>query len=124
VKTLFDTSILVEHLRGEPRATSLLQSVPIRERLASVLTRIELEGGMRSGERQQVASLLGVLTLLPVTDAVARRAREQLRRIRRSQPGIALVDYAVGATAELNGAVLATLNIRHFPMFKELRTPW
>ncbi len=124
MKTLFDTSILVEHLRGEPRATSLLQSVPIRERLASVLTRIELEGGMRSGERQQVASLLGVLTLLPVTDAVARRAGEQLRRFRRSHPGIDLVDYAVGATAELNGAVLATLNIRHFPMFKELRTPW
>ncbi|MBA3365136.1 MAG: type II toxin-antitoxin system VapC family toxin [Actinobacteria bacterium] len=124
MKTLFDTSVLVEHLRGEPRATSLLQSVPTRERLASVLTRIELEGGMRSGERQQVASLLGVLTLLPVTDAVARRAGEQLRQFRRSHPGIDLVDYAVGATAELNGATLATLNIRHFPMFKDLRKPW
>ena len=74
MKTLFDTSVLIEHLRGAGRATSLLQSVPTGERLASVLTRIELEAGMRSGERQQVASLLCVLTLLPVTNAVARRA--------------------------------------------------
>lgn len=124
MKTLFDTSVLVEHLRGEARATTLLQSVPTGERLASVLTRIELEGGMRSGERQQVASLFGVLTLLPVTDAVARLAGAHLRRFRRSHPGIDLVDYAVGATAELNEAALATLNIRHFPMFEGLRAPW
>ena len=124
MKTLYDTSVLIEHLRGDERATSLLQSVPTGERLASVLTRIELEGGMRSGERQQVASLLGVLTLLPVTDAVARRAGEHLRRCRRSHPGIDLVDYAIGATAELNDAELATLNTRHFPMFKDIQAPW
>jgi len=124
VKTLFDTSVLIEHLRGEERATRLLQSVATSDRLASVLTRIELEGGIRSGERQQVASLLGALTLLPVTDTVARRAAEHLRRFRGSHPGIDLIDYAIGATAELNDAALATLNIRHFPMFKDIRAPW
>lgn len=124
MKTLFDTSILIEHLRGEPRATELLQSVPTSERLASVLTRVELEGGMRSGERQQVAALLGVITLLPVTDSVAQRAGEQLRRFRHSHPGIDLADYVIGATAQLNDAALTTLNVRHFPMFEDLRDPW
>ena len=122
--TLFDTSVLIAHLRGERRATTLLQSVKNEERLASVLARVEIEGGMRSGERAQVASLFGVIRLLPVTDAVARRAGEHLRRFRRSHPGIDLVDYVAAATAELHGAALATLNVRHFPMFKGLQPPW
>lgn len=124
MKCLSDTSILIEHLRGDGRATDLLESVPTSERLASVLTRIELEGGMRTTERQHVASLLGVMRLLPVTDVVARRAGEHLRRFRRSHEGIDLVDYAIAATAELHGATLVTLDVRHFPMFKGLRAPW
>jgi len=64
-----------------------------------------------------------VARLLPVTDTIARRAGEHLRRFRRPQ-GIDLVDYVVAATTELNEAELATLNVRHFPMFKELRPPW
>jgi predicted nucleic acid-binding protein len=122
--TLFDTSVLIAHLRGDERATELLTSVTNEERLASVLARVEVEGGMRSGERSQVASLFSVIRLLPVTDAIARRAAEHLRRYRRSHSGIDLVDYVVAATAELHDAELVTLNVRHFPMFRGLRAPW
>jgi predicted nucleic acid-binding protein len=122
--TLFDTSVLIAHLRGEPRATDLLTGVANENRLASVLARVEIEGGMRSGERAQVASLFSVIRLLPVTDAIARRAAEHLRRYRRSHAGVDLVDYVVAATAELHDAELATLNVRHFPMFEGLRAPW
>lgn len=122
--TLLDTSVLIAHLRGDERATELLIGLPSGERLASVLARVEIEGGMRSGERVQVASLFSVIRLLPVTDAIARRAAEHLRRFRRSHTGIDLVDYVVAATAELHDAKLATLNVRHFPMFKGLRPPW
>jgi hypothetical protein len=124
VTTLFDTSVLIAHLRGEARATGLLERTPNDERLVSVLTRVEIEGGMRSGEREQVAALFGVMRRLPVTDTIARRAVEHLRRHRRSHSGIDLVDYVVAATAELHDARLATLNVRHFPMFKGLRAPW
>lgn len=122
--TLFDTSVLIAHLRGEEQATALLTGVSSEERLASVLARVEIEGGMRSPERAQVASLFGVIRLMPVTDAIAARAAEHLRRYRRSHSGVDLVDYVVAATAELHGAGLATLNVRHFPMFKGLRPPW
>ena len=124
MKTLFDSSVLIAHLRGEQQATNLLLSATSEERLASVLSRAEIEGGMRSAERARVASLFGVLTLLPVTDPIAGRAGEYLRRFRRSHPGIDLVDYLVAATAELHGARLATLDVRHFPMVKGLRPPW
>lgn len=122
--TLFDTSVLIEHLRGEPKATACLLSVPRSLRLVSVLTRVELEGGMRANEKRDVAALFGVLEMVPVTDAIARRAGEHLRAFRRSHGGIDLVDYVIAASAELNGAGLATLNIKHFPMFKGLKRPW
>lgn len=124
MKVLFDSSVLIAHLRGETRATALLTSVQTDDRLASVLSRAEIDGGMRSSERAQVAGLFSVLTLLPVTDLIAGRAGEHLRRFRRSHAGIDLVDYLVAATAELHGARLATLNVRHFPMLKGLRPPW
>ncbi len=76
---------------------------------------------MRSGERRDVSALFGRLTLVPVSDAIARRAGEHLRSFRRSHVGIDLVDYIIGATAELHSANLATLNVKHFPMFEGLR---
>ena len=121
---LFDTTILIAHLRGDGRATAALIARPRSERLVSVLSRTEIEGGMRSGERRDVSALFGTFTLVPVSDAIARRAGEYLRRYRRSHAGVDLVDYVIGATAELHTADLATLNVKHFPMFKGLRPPY
>lgn len=122
--TLLDSSVLIAHLRGEVRATELLLSLPRAQRLVSVLTRVEVEGGMRSGERADVAELFGAVTLAPVTDATARQAGRLLRRFRRSHSGIDLVDYVIAATAQLRDARLATLNVKHFPMFGALEPPW
>lgn len=124
MRVLFDTSILIAHLRGEERATELLLSVPTSDRLTSVLSRIEVEGGMRSGERTRVAELFDVISLVPVSDSIARRAGEHLRKFRRSHPGIDLVDFAIAATAELHEATLVTLNTKHFPMVAKLKKPW
>ncbi len=121
---VLDTSVLIAHLRGDDRATQLLLGIPTADRAASVMARIEIEGGMRSDERRSVSSLFGVVRLLPVTDPIARRAGELLRTYRRSHTGIDLVDYAVAATAELHGATLATLNLKHFPMFPGLQAPY
>jgi predicted nucleic acid-binding protein len=121
---LFDSTMLIAHLRGDDRATELLLDAADEGALASVISRTEIEGGMRSGERRDVSRLFDGLLLLPVTDAVARRAGRQLRRFRRSHPGIDLADYLIAATAEEEGASLVTLNVKHFPMFSGLRPPW
>jgi predicted nucleic acid-binding protein len=47
-----------------------------------------------------------------------------LSQFRRSHPGIDLADYLIAATAEEEGATLVTLDVKHFPMVKGLRTPW
>lgn len=121
---LFDSTILIAHLRGDQRATDLLLETPRAERLVSVLSRVEIEGGLRSAERQDVAALFSFLRMKPVTDAIARRAGDYLRQYRRSHQGIDLVDYVTAATAEHFQANLVTLNVKHFPMVDGLEAPW
>ena len=121
---LFDSTVLIAHLRGEPRATVRLLSVRTPQRLASVLSRAEIEGGMRSAERAEVARLFSYLRVVPVTDAIARRAALHMGRYRRSHTGIDLADYLIAATAEVSGAELVTLNAKHFPMIEGLQPPW
>ncbi|HEU5004103.1 MAG TPA: type II toxin-antitoxin system VapC family toxin [Actinomycetota bacterium] len=118
---LLDSTILIAHLRGDERATALLLR---RETYASVVSRSEVEGGTRSAERSAVARLFDALTLLPVTDEVARTAGRMIRSHRRSHAGIDLGDYLIAATADVAGLPLITLNVKHFPMFAGLQPPF
>lgn len=121
MKTVFDSTVLIAHLRGDERATALLIARPREERLVSVVSRVEIEGGMRSAERADVARVFGVVTMVPVSDAIAQRAGAHLRAYRRSHQGIDLADYLIAATVDAHDAALATLNVKHFPMIEGLR---
>jgi predicted nucleic acid-binding protein len=122
---LVDTDVLIAHLRGIEAARDWLRqartSGPI---LVSAVTVTELTGGMRSAERREVWALLAALRVEPVTEVVARQAGEYMRQFRRSHNGIGLGDYLVAATAGVRGVPLATLNVRHFPMFVGLAAPF
>ena len=118
---LFDTDLLIEHLKGNTKATDLLLEASSAGLAAcSVLTRLELLAGMRPNERSQVRLLLDSLTNLEATAEVATRAGEWARTYRRSHEGISTIDYLIAATAEVHGADLLTQNVKHFPMFSGL----
>lgn len=118
---LFDTDVLIEHLRGNERATALLLEASLAGQAAcSVLTRFELLAGMRSNERSQIRQLLDSLTNLETSQEVATRAGEWARSFRRSHEGVSSIDYLIAATAEIHGADLVTGNVKHFPMFPGL----
>lgn len=122
---LVDSDILIAHLRGEPAARDWLVEARRRDRLAiSVVSTVEIVGGMRSAERREVWRLLGAFKVEPATEIVARRAGDMMRRYRRSHAGIGLGDYLIAATADVKGLELATLNVRHFPMIPDLRPPF
>jgi len=123
---LVDSDVLIANLRGLDAAHSwLVKARTERGPLAvSAVGVAEITGGMRSPERREVNRLLRSLRILPVTDAVAYRAGEFRRRYRRSHAAIGLADYLVAATADLHGLPLATLNLKHFPMFDDLRAPF
>ncbi|GAA1097327.1 hypothetical protein GCM10009648_40710 [Tsukamurella spumae] len=46
------------------------------------------------------------------------------RRYRASHSGIDIADYLIAATATAAGAELWTRNIKHFPMFERLESPY
>lgn len=119
---LVDSDVLIDHLRGhEPARGWLVQARADGPLAVSVVTIAELTGGLRSGERREVLGLLARFEPEPVTDAVARRAGEFMRQYRSSHHSIGVADYLIAATADLGGYRLATLNVRHFPMFKGLK---
>jgi predicted nucleic acid-binding protein len=121
-----DTSVLIDHLRGVDGARdSLRNAVKAGERLAvSVMTKIEVLAGMRVDEEPATRRLLDSFDLIEVDDTVAERAGMLANRYLRSHPGVDPVDYVIAATAQHLGAELWTRNLKHFPMFPELKAPY
>lgn len=121
-----DSDVLIAHLRRVQNACDWL--VDARRRTGplavSVVSVAEIAGGMRSGERREVTRLFDSLLTLPVDRPVAWRAAELRRRYRRSHAAIGIADYLIAATAQEHGCELATLNVRHFPMFEGLAAPF
>jgi predicted nucleic acid-binding protein len=68
--------------------------------------------------------LLGSMQRFEVTEQVAWRAATLMREYRRSHSGIGRGAYLIAATALTEALEIATLNIRHYPMFPELPRPF
>jgi predicted nucleic acid-binding protein len=120
---VFDTSVLIDVLRGDAAALGYVRSVgdvPV----CSEVTRVEVTRGLRSGERSGAEQLFRTLTWRPVDEPIARRAGELGRHWDRHRPGISLADLVIAATAEEADGILATANVGHFPMFPGLRPPY
>jgi predicted nucleic acid-binding protein len=126
VTVVLDTSVLIDHLRGDPRARDVITGLEAAGQTlsASVLTKVELLAGMRPAERSRTRKLIEAIDWLEVDDDLGERAGALASRFLKSHPGIELVDYVIAATAERFGADLVTRNRKHFPMFPELRDPY
>ena len=122
---LVDTSILIDYLRGHDAASALLENERVAGVLhASEITRLEILAGMRTAEQAQTRSLLSTLRWHGVDEEVAEKAGDLGRAWLPSHGGIDGADLAIAATALLLDARLLTTNIRHFPMFSDLRSPY
>lgn len=122
---LVDTSVLIDYLRGHQDAAVVLE----RERaagplLASEITRLEVLAGMRSDEEDATRALLSALLWHPVDAEIAEIAGALGRRWLVSHHAIDSADLAIAATAVCTGTRLLTRNVRHFPMFPDLRAPY
>jgi len=125
VSALVDTSILIDYLRGHADAGKLVE----RERAAGLLhaseiTRLEILAGMRPAEEDATRALLSTLVWHPVDVEIAEEAGSLGRRWLPSHQTIDSADLAIAATAIRTGTELLTRNVRHFPMFADLQTPY
>jgi predicted nucleic acid-binding protein len=121
-----DTMVLIDNLRDIPVAVAALDAARDdgHSLLASVVTKVELFAGMRSHERKVTRELMATMQWVEVSEDIADVAGGHARRFRASHRGIGIADFLVGATAEHLGADLWTRNVRHFPMFPDLRPPY
>lgn len=123
---LVDSDVLIAHLRGAAVARDWLrearsQTGPLA---ISVVSVTEVAGGMRSAERRAVTRLLASMRTFGISERTSWKAAELMRGHRRSHSGIGLGDYLIAATADVEGLDLATLNVRHYPMFAGLTPPF
>ncbi|HSH61784.1 MAG TPA: type II toxin-antitoxin system VapC family toxin [Acidimicrobiales bacterium] len=125
MSALVDTSILIDYLRGHESAADLLESERASAALhGSEITRLEVLAGMRPAEEEPTRLLLSTLVWHDVDAEVAEEAGALGRQWLPSHHGIDGADLAIAATAILMRAELLTLNVRHFPMFAGLTSPY
>jgi predicted nucleic acid-binding protein len=124
VRLVLDTSVLIDHLRGRPRAaTTLIPNAIARghELWSSEAVRAELLAGMRLEEEGATRALMGLISWVEVDEGVAEAAGALGRRYLRSHPGIDVADLIVAALAQQLRADLKTTNVKHYPMIDGLR---
>ena len=120
---LIDTDVMVDFLRGHPKAVALLKRHSSRVIMSSIVA-AELYAGVRGDEElKTLEDLLSLFRLVPVSPALA-RSGGLLKRDYGKTHGIGLADAIVAATAITENADLKTLNIKHYPMLKGLKPPY
>lgn len=120
---LLDTVVLIDFLRGHRGAVGLINSLT-EPPLSSEICRVELLQGLRQHEFAAAHVLIELIEWYPVVEPVTTLAGELGRRWRPSYSGIGIADLIVAATTQLTNAHLATLNVRHFPMFEGLEAAY
>jgi len=124
MRTILDSSILIDVLRRRPAAAAFLVEAAQRGDLWSITpVRTELFGGLLPGEEEPTSALMAEIRWQDVTISIADQAGTFARRFRRSHR-IEVVDLLVAAAAVELGGQVATLNVRDFPMFPGLQPPY
>ena len=111
--SLFDTDILIDHLRGKEGAKDTLLKFKDEQIYCSVITTGEILFGMRKDEKKRTFALLNSLKELPVDKETIRIAYEIKSRAKGYK--LQLYDCIISAVALKFNQVLVTHNAKHYP---------
>ena len=118
-----DTDVIIDYLRGQVDAVAYIESLT-NPLLASVITVAELYSGVREGEEgRALQAFLSAFEVVGVSEEVAVKGGLYRRDWGKSHK-VGLADALIAATAEVRGATLVTLNIKHFPMLTSAQVPY
>jgi len=120
---LADTDVLIDFLRGNDKAVELVRENS-ENILVSPITVTELYAGARNEkERNELDSFLGLFQIIAIDSEIAKTAGLMKREYLKSH-NLGMADCLIAASTIASNAKLKTLNIRHFPMFKNLEAAY
>ena len=120
---LLDADVMIDFLRGNPKATSLIRKHSNSILLSSIVV-AELYAGVKGDQELEfMDDFITFCRVIPVRSDIA-RAGGIFKRDYTKSHGIGLADAIIAATAKIENADLKTLNIKHYPMFKNLKPPY
>lgn len=108
VKALFDTNIIIDFLNGREQAKAELARYA--DKAISVITWMEVMVGIDPENESTVMGFLAHFDHLPINEAVAILATKLRRKHK-----IKLPDAIIWATAQANGRILVSRNLKDFP---------
>lgn len=120
---LIDTDVLIDFLRGHRKAVSFIKKNSSRIILSSIVV-AELYAGVKGDKEQAVLEkFISLFHIVPVNAEIAQVGGLYKRDYGRSH-GVGLADAIIAATAFAEDAELKTLNVKHYPMIKGLKSAY
>jgi predicted nucleic acid-binding protein len=117
---LVDTDVMVDFLRGYPKAVVLLRTHAAAIILPGIVV-AELYADVKGDkELSALDRLISVVRTVPISRELVRAGGLYKMEYAKSH-GVGLADAIVAATVEAEKADLKTLNTRHYPMNKGLK---
>jgi predicted nucleic acid-binding protein len=107
VTVLFDTSILVDYLVGEPRAGAVFREHA--HRAVSVITWVELMAASPDGKHEATRAFLRTFERLSINESIA----DEALRLIRERPGLTFHRALTWATAIVNRMTYVTVETTH-----------
>jgi predicted nucleic acid-binding protein len=114
---LFDSGILILHLRKQPGYPELTaRLLDEANTYISAMSHLEIVRGMRDREHTKTFTLLESFETIPMTGEIADLAGDLIRSWRTHGVILGDADAVIAASALHDGLTLVTTNARHFPM--------
>ncbi|HUB92572.1 MAG TPA: type II toxin-antitoxin system VapC family toxin [Candidatus Saccharimonadales bacterium] len=120
-ESLFDTNIIIDHMRGLDGASDLIEKVRDGSIVGyiSIITEAELFVGKEmedEGKRAAVVELLSLFNKIDVNESIARIGGEFRRKY-----GLPFPDALIAATAFIQRCRILTANTKDFDKVKEVK---
>ena len=119
---LIDTNILIDYLKNKQESVIFLEGLSLSP-VISVITVAELYAGAKKKEEKYLKQFFDSFNIIPVDFKIAKNGG-LLRNQYYKSHGLCLYDGLIAATALINNFKLASLNIKHFPMIKDVERPY
>ena len=116
-RCLLDSDVIIWFLRGRPDVRRWVRELSgDGPPCCSSLSVLEVAAGARAHEEAATRAFLASLLIVAPDGDVAWRAGTMIRDYARHGVTIDMVDGVIAATCLARGLLLATCNVRHYPM--------